>query len=349
MSLGISACPFHLLFKHPFGTAHGVRSGTDSVFVRLEQDGVFGHGEATMPPYVPEDQGSVLAVLASLDLTGIDLPSDLGILLARSMHLVGSAPCARAALTTAAFDLAGKLLNRPTWQMLEVPEPVGARMMFTLGLCAFDHIPTRISELPECDVLKVKLDGSLDIERTAIIKGHWSKALFLDVNQGWRTEQQANVVLDAIQGIQVAGIEQPYPKDDLETNRLLQRWGRATVFADESVQGLPDVRDRGQGFGGVNIKLMKCGGLDQAKAMAEIARANGQQVLLGSMSESSLGCTAAAHLSGTADLLDLDGPWLIVNDPFKGIGTRKGRLTLPEGPGLGVDQTAQLDFSSICA
>lgn len=349
MPLRISVCPFHLRFKHPFGTAHGVRTGTDSVFVRMEQDGVFGFGEATMPPYVPENQASVLAALASVDLSGIDLPSDLGILLSMSLPLVDSDPCARAALTTAAYDLAGKLASRPTWQMLGVPEPAGTRMMFTLGLCALADIKARITELPECGVLKVKLDGSLDVERTTTVKDHWSKALFLDVNQGWHSEAQAHTVLDAIGTAQVSGIEQPYPKDELELNRLLQRSGRATVFADESVQGVTDAQHRSQGFGGVNIKIMKCGGLDQAKQMAEVARANGQQVMLGSMSESSLGCTTAAHLSGASDLVDLDGPWLIANDPFKGIGTREGRLILPGGTGLGVAQVAKLDFNPTCA
>lgn len=349
MSLRISVCPFHLLFKHPFGTAHGVRTGTDCVFVRLEQNGIFGYGEATMPPYVPENQHSVISVLRQADLADIDLPNDLDVLIGRNAHLVNSDPCARAALTTAAYDLVGKLVGRPVWQLIGVPEPDQIRMMFTLGLCAPEDIEARLAELPLCEVLKVKLDGVLDVQRTMAIKAHWPKALFLDVNQGWRTQEDATSVLATIEGTEVAGIEQPYHKDDLELNRWLQHSERVTVFADESVQGVADMPVRGSGFGGVNIKLMKCGGLDQAVQMMNMARTERQVLMLGSMSESSLGCTAAAHAASTAELLDLDGPWLIANDPFKGIGTRNGRLTMPEGSGLGVAQVAELDWNPFCA
>ena len=349
MSLHIGVCPFHLLFKHPFGTTHGVRTGTDCVFVRLEQNGVFGYGEATMPPYVPENQRSVVAVLRAVDFHGIDLPSGLNELLGRSSTMVSSDPCARAAIITAAYDLVGKLTDRSVYQVAEVPEPAGAKAMFTLGICALADIPLRLAELPECEVLKVKLDGIGDIERTTAINRLWKKKLFLDINQGWQTRKQATSYLSAIEGIELAGIEQPYLKDDLALNRWLQHNGSTTVYADESVQGLKDMLERASGFGGVNVKLMKCGGLDQARQMIDKAKASGQRVMLGSMSESSLGCTAAAHLSGLADLVDLDGPWLISNDPFKGIGVHEGRMHMPVGNGLGVVPDAELQFVPISA
>ncbi|MEO8067452.1 MAG: enolase C-terminal domain-like protein [Flavobacteriales bacterium] len=348
MSLRISVCPFHLLFKHPFGTAHGTRTGTDSVFVRLEQDGVFGYGEATMPPYVPETQRSVMAALRALDLHGVDLPSGLTDLLTRSQHLVSSDPSARAALVTAAFDLTGKFTDKAVWQLLGVPEPGKAQAMFTIGLCALEDIPSRLAELPVCEVLKVKLDGVLDVERTKAINRLWSRQLFLDVNQGWRIHEDAISLLDAIQSTEVAGIEQPYPKHDRKLNEWLQATGRAIVYADEAVQALPDM-DVVAGYGGVNIKLMKCGGLDQAVIMIELADANRQRVMLGSMSESSLGCTAAAHLSGRADLVDLDGPWLLANDPFDGLGLNAGRLVVPNRSGVGSEPIIAMEFTSISA
>ena len=98
-------------------------------------------------------------------------------------------------------------------------------------------------------------------------------------------------------------------------------------------------------FSGVNQKLMKCGGLDLAKAMADKARQLGMQVMLGSMSESSLGCSAMAQLAPEADIVDLDGPWLIKNDPFKGIEMVGGQLRLPDTPGMGADLVADLRFT----
>jgi L-Ala-D/L-Glu epimerase len=344
MSLRIRLCPFRLQFKHPFGTAHGVRTGTDCVFVRLEQNGIFGYGEATMPPYVSEDQGSVIAALNSLDLSGVQLPEGLDELIGRSSKLIHRAPCARAALVTAAYDLTGQLLGRPIWELLEQPEPSEAKAMFTLGICELRDIPQRLSELSACEVLKVKLDAVKDLERIAIIKHLWTSGLFLDVNQAWTTEAQATDVLSIINRGQLLGIEQPFAKDDLELNRWLERTRLATVYADESVQGLADMPERSKGFGGVNLKLMKCGGLDQALAMARTAAGDGQRVMLGSMSESSLGCTAAFHLAGSAELLDLDGPWLITNDPFTGIQVKSGGLSLERSAGVGVELVSPLSF-----
>ncbi|MBK7555644.1 MAG: hypothetical protein IPI55_13885 [Flavobacteriales bacterium] len=344
MSLRISLCPFHLQFKHPFGTAHGVRTGTDCVFVRLEQNGTFGYGEATMPPYVPENQRSVIAALNSIDLSAIDLLGGLDELIGRTNKLIFEAPCARAALVTAAYDLTGRLVGRPAWELLEQTVPGGAKAMFTLGVCDLKDIPERLLELPDCDVLKLKLNGVQDIRRVEMVNALWNKNLFLDVNQAWTNQSQAVEVLSTINSGQLLGIEQPFAKDELELNYRLQRTGAATVYADESVQGIADMPERSNGFGGVNLKLMKCGGLDQAMAMANAAVHAGQHVMLGSMSESSLGCTAAFHLSGSAHLLDLDGPWLIANDPFVGIGLDNGKHVLKRSAGLGVELVVQLPF-----
>lgn len=78
--------------------------------------------------------------------------------------------------------------------------------------------------------------------------------------------------------------------------------------------------------------------------LAERAKALDMQVMLGSMSESSLGCTALAQLGGQAQFLDLDGPWLIKNDPFTGITMEQGRMKLPGGAGIGASLTAELTF-----
>ncbi|QQR86224.1 MAG: hypothetical protein IPJ76_16750 [Flavobacteriales bacterium] len=341
----LAVCPYRLLFKHPFGTAHGIRTGTDSVFVRLEQDGVFGYGEATMPPYVAENQRTVLDRLAAWSGLQLSLPNDLGKALAQIDHWITEAPSARAALSMALVDLAGKLTSQPAWQLLEAPVPQGGRMMMTLGLCDLSEIPSRLEELPPVEVLKVKLNGENDVDRLQAVVRDWTRALFLDVNQGWKTNAQAEDVLGFINGCKVLGVEQPYEKNDLALNGWLQSRTELVVFADETVQGPADVRDKGAGFNGVNIKLQKCGGPDVARAMAKEILGLGKQVMLGSMSESSLGCTAAAHLSGLVGLLDLDGPWLIGNDPFVGLELYQGSVKMPDRPGLGTELTADLRFA----
>lgn len=345
----LAVCPYRLLFKRPFGTAHGVRTGTDSVFVRLDQDGVFGYGEATMPPYVAENQRTVLDRLAGWSGLQLSLPNDLDKALALLEPWITVAPSARAALSMALIDLAGKLAGQPAWRLLGTPIPAGGRMLMTLGMSDPTEIMERLAELPSAEVLKVKLNGSGDVERLQGIVPHWNKALFLDVNQGWKTRAQAEAVLGFINRMDIAGIEQPYGKDDLAMNAWLQSRTDLVVFADETVQGPADVREKAAAFRGVNIKLQKCGGLDVALGMANEILGLGKQAMLGSMSESSLGCTAAAHLSGLVGLLDLDGPWLIGNDPFVGLDLNQGLITMPERPGLGTELRTDLKFTPIGA
>lgn len=345
----LAFCPYRLLFKHPFGTAHGIRTGTDSVFVRLEQGGTFGYGEATMPPYVAENQRTVLERLASWSGQQWSLPDDLGKALDQLNSWVEEAPSARAALSMALIDLAGKVTGQPAWKLMGAPFPQGRGVMMTLGICDPDEIPQRLAELPDVGILKVKLNGEGDMDRLRTVVRHWRKTLFLDVNQGWNDTAQAAETVAFIEDLDVAGIEQPYGKDDVERNARLQGITKHTVFADETIQGPKDLLIRAHGFGGVNIKLQKCGGPDVALGMAQKIRAMGKHTMLGSMSESSLGCTAAAHLGGLAELLDLDGPWLIQNDPFHGLELQNGLAKLRELPGIGTELRAELGFTSFGA
>jgi L-Ala-D/L-Glu epimerase len=152
--------------------------------------------------------------------------------------------------------------------------------------------------------------------------------LLLDANQGWHSVDHALRILDLAGPERIIGLEQPFPVDRVDLQAELSRRTTVPVYADESVQGPEDLGRLAGIFQGVNIKLMKCGGLDIAIQMAMSAIQNGLKVMLGSMSEGSVGCGAMLHLAGLADVVDLDGPWLIANDPFEGVGLRDGRPTL---------------------
>jgi L-alanine-DL-glutamate epimerase-like enolase superfamily enzyme len=144
-------------------------------------------------------------------------------------------------------------------------------------------------------------------------------------------------------------MEQPFPKARPDLHAELKARTRVPVYADESVQDLGDLERTAMAFSGVNVKLMKCGGLDRAAVLVEAARSRGMKVMLGSMSESSLGCTAMAGLADRADVVDLDGPWLLANDPFKGLDIQEGRLMVPAGPGLGAIPIAPLHWTPFVA
>jgi len=344
MALRISYCPFRLLFRHPFATSHGVREGTDSIFIRLEEEGFTGYGEVTLPPYLkekPEDVIALLHQLASLRIA--DSSALLKVLDDGAVFGVGSPGC-RAGVHTALIDLLGKKAKRTAREILDLPDRGTAITLVTVGITPLAELEQRLRELPQSGALKVKvgLTGSMAmLNRIMELDG---RPLFLDANQGLAQVDEA-LELAALVGDRLVGLEQPFSTGMDTLQRSLQERIGTCVYGDESIQNEADIELQKGNFKGLNIKLMKCGGLDRAMKMAERGKALGMQVMLGSMSESSLGCTALAQLAGQAQVLDLDGPWLIKNDPFTGITMEQGNIRVPDGPGIGARLTVDLGFA----
>jgi L-alanine-DL-glutamate epimerase-like enolase superfamily enzyme len=349
--LKLSYAPYRLLFRTPFGTAHGMRDGTDAVFVRLQQDGVYGYGEATMPPYVDEDPERVVRMLHDPDLA-LALRSGteaLSTYLERPSSV--AAPAFRAALVASFKDLNNKLLSMSSSS--EFKGSGNAVPMVTLGHGEASGYAERVAALPSgFPALKIKLGTAADRKILAAVTTADDRPLLLDANQGWNSVEEAVGAINSIDPQRIIGIEQPFPKDRWDMHKALADDTGALVIADESVQDMADLERAVGVFGGVNLKLMKCGGTDQAGRMARRAHELGLKVMLGSMSESTLGCATMLALAGLADLADLDGPWLLSNDPFMGLGLVDGRFVLTEGTfGTGVEPRPgfELDWMPVCA
>jgi L-alanine-DL-glutamate epimerase-like enolase superfamily enzyme len=131
-------------------------------------------------------------------------------------------------------------------------------------------------------------------------------------------------------------VEQPMPAGSIEEMKWLRKRVHVPLMADESVETAADIPKLAGAFDAINIKLMKAGGIQEAMRMIWLAKSLGMKIMLGCMIESSVGITAAAHLSPLVDYADLDGNLLISNDPFVGVKVVHGKLILPDGPGLGV-------------
>jgi L-alanine-DL-glutamate epimerase-like enolase superfamily enzyme len=187
-------------------------------------------------------------------------------------------------------------------------------------------------------VIKIKLGSDDDEARVAAIRRARPDAtLYIDANAAW-TAEEAIAQIRRIAAYDLALIEQPTAKDDIEGMGQVQAAVDVPVVADESLQTLADVdRLAAAGVRGINLKLMKVGGVGPGLAIIHRARELGLQVMLGCMVETSLGVTAMAHLSGLADWLDLDAPLLIRNDPFSGLQyDDQAQIHLPSRPGIGV-------------
>ncbi|MFZ1616325.1 MAG: enolase C-terminal domain-like protein [Flavobacteriales bacterium] len=346
--LQISYAPYRLLFKHPFETSHGIREGTDSIFIRLEENGITGYGEVTLPPYLKEKPQDVVDQLLGTALAGVNSKEGLATHLnapeAWNDHQQGC----RAGLHMALTDLIGKEQQISIGQLLNIDNTKSYRVLMTIGITPVPRVAEQLQELPKSDFLKVKMNGPGSIPMLREVLKNDQRPVFIDGNQGMLSVLE---VLDVcrVAGERLVGLEQPFAVKDVVLQQELQRLLSVCIYGDEAIWGVNDLERTPGTFGGVNIKLMKCGGLDRAKAMTDLAAESGLKVMLGCMSESSLGCTAMAHLAGAADLLDLDGPSLIKNDPFEGMRMKNGKLVMPEAPGIGANLKAELEFKRICA
>jgi len=235
---------------------------------------------------------------------------------------------AKAALDIALWNLKASIENKTISQLLGIDIASPALCTYTLGIAPFEEVKLKIAfaDANGFQLLKIKLDGENDEEVIGNFKKLSDKPFVVDVNQAWKSVDEAIKKNDWLKSLGCLLVEQPMPKDLLEEMKLLKSKSSLPLYADESCQRLSDIEKLSDSFHGINIKLMKCGGISEAFAMIKKARELGLKILMGCMSESSVGCNAAAQLSSLVDYADLDGPYLTSNDPFKGIEIVGGKV-----------------------
>jgi L-alanine-DL-glutamate epimerase-like enolase superfamily enzyme len=209
------------------------------------------------------------------------------------------------------------------------------RSTFTIGMDTTDKVRAKVIEAADYPVLKIKLGGARDLELLQAIRGATDRELRVDANCGW-TSAHAVAMLPVLAEFGVTLLEQPVAPMDHDGLAQVRRHARIPVIADESCVTSRDIPALVGKVDGINIKLAKCGSLREALRMIAIARAHSMMVMIGCMIESSLGITAAAHLTPLVDVVDLDGAALLSQDPFIGATIDGGQVRLPDGPGLGV-------------
>jgi L-alanine-DL-glutamate epimerase-like enolase superfamily enzyme len=261
---------------------------------------------------------------------------------ARFAALVPKNGAARAALSAALHDLVGKRLGQPLWRLWGLDAARAPSSSFTIGLDTAEQMRVKVAEAAPYPILKIKLGTDRDEAILRAVRDATDKPLRVDANAGW-TRERALQMLPVLKEYGVEFLEQPLPPDDLEGIAAVRRRGVLPVVADESCIVATDIPRLAGAVDGINIKLAKCGSLREALRMIATARAHGMLVMVGCMIESSLGITAAAHVTPLVDAADLDGAALTANDPFVGATIDGGKIRLPSGPGLGVRRRADRD------
>lgn len=324
-----------LKLRNPFRLSYGTSETRHAFWIRLAGDA--GWGEGTIPPYYGVDQGAMTALWDAAAQREDALPDEVEQVEAW-VGLDGPAP-ARCALELALYDRIARRRWLALWQLLGLPKPLPQPTSVTIAIDTPQAMARMAQELAGFPVLKIKLGGDAEnLDRLAAVRSARPDArLRIDANAGWSFEV-AEENLRRMEAFRLEMVEQPLAKEAIAEMGLLQSRTPVPIVADESVQSLADVqRLADAGVRGVNVKLMKVGGLTPALRVIRLARERGMHVMLGCMVETSIGTTAMAHLMGLADWCDLDAPMLISNDPFAGVTYGEGaQIIVPDRPGIGV-------------
>lgn len=317
MKIEITTVPYRLNFRYPFRIAHGMRTGTDVVYVRAMCGGFSGFGEATLPPYLPDNVENTVSFFRDTYFDTLTFPCSPQEINAGVEEMFEGNYPAKAALDMALWQLKSRIENKPLQELLKVPSEGEVPHSYTLGIGSKREMAEKITLalMEGFEFFKLKLDG---VEDNRIIEDYsllTRKPFAVDANQAWNNMDQVQKTLELLEQNRCVLIEQPFRKEDRSFTALLRDKTKIPILADEACQVPNDIEKLSSVFDGINIKLQKCGGISPALKMISKARELKMKILIGCMSESSVGCNAAEVLAPMCDWADLDGPWLIDNDP----------------------------------
>lgn len=328
---------FDAQMRHVFTIANSSRTTTPIVLTEIEWDGYVGYGEAAMPPYLGETQASVIEFLKKVDLSRFSSPFEIQDILTYVDAITSNNTAAKASVDIALHDLVGKIMGQPWWKIWGFNPAITPNTSFTVGLDTEEVVKEKTREASPYKVIKVKLgrDEKTDKMMVNAIRSVTDTIICVDANQGWKDKHYALEMINWLNERNVNMIEQPMPKLLLDEAAWLTERSPLPVIADEACQRLTDIHKLKGAYHGINIKLMKCTGLREAREMVTLAKAFNMRLMMGCMTETSCAISAAAQLAPEMEWADLDGNLLISNDVFSGMKIVDGKVTLSDTPGIG--------------
>jgi L-Ala-D/L-Glu epimerase len=331
-----------LLLRHTWTISRNSSDFKDNVFIRVERDGVTGWGEAA--PNVRYNQSAEQTIAAIEKARALVEAGDwlqYASLREQWERAITDQSCACAVLDIAILDWVGRKLNVPLYRLFGLDASKTPVTTFSIGIDSPEVIRQKVKEAKDFPVLKIKVGTENDAQIVAAVREATDRPLRVDANEGWRDKQQALEKIQWLQRMGVELIEQPLPAAMIEETAWLRERVEIPIIADEAVKRAGDIPKLAGAYDGINIKLMKAGGVQEAMRMIHVARALGLKIMLGCMIESSVAVSAAAQISPLVDYADLDGNLLISNDPFVGVSVKEGKLILSDRPGLGISERAE--------
>ncbi|MFD2936797.1 dipeptide epimerase [Spirosoma flavum] len=326
-----------LRLNHTFTIAHDSRDVQPTLIVELRDGEYSGFGEATATRYYGITIDGMVAALDALR-NSIEAHSltDPEVFWADMQPHLAKDPFALCALDQAAWDLWAKRRKQPLYKLWNLNPANSPLTDYTIGLDTPERMVEKMQERP-WPLYKIKLGRpEMDLILVDALRQHTDAVFRVDANCGWSAVDTV-AKSEKLQALGVEFIEQPLPADDWAGAKLVYEQSVLPIIADESCIVESDVDQCAGYFHGVNIKLTKCGGLTPARRMIARARELGLHVMVGCMTESSVGISAIAQLLPLLDYADLDGAMLIANDPATGVTFEYGKVVYATENGTGVN------------
>jgi L-Ala-D/L-Glu epimerase / N-acetyl-D-glutamate racemase len=334
MKLTITSKAFQLPLKHPFTTSRYTVTVQNTVIVSITNGDITGYGEATVNPYynstVEKLQASIRGVESVIENTNGIAPEMLWQQLEPKLRDDYFALCA---IDCAYWDFYAKFHNRTTrsfWSDNKMSMP---QSNYTIGIDSIEKMKQKILETP-WPIYKIKLGTEHDVEIISELRQITNAIFRIDANCAWAVQETLDNAIQ-LKKLGVEFIEQPLKADDWEGMKILKQRSVLPLIADESCQRFEDVEPCAEMFHGINIKLMKSGGITSALKMIELARSKKIKVMAGCMTESSIGISSLVQIAPLLDYIDADGALLLKDDIAEGVILVNGNIIFSHknGPG----------------
>lgn len=335
MSTMLSFQFYDLTLKHPFTISRYTVNIQKTVVVCITDGDFSGYGEATVNPYyqstVEKLSASLSKVKEKINFNEFLHPKQMW---QQVSELLQDDYFALCAVDMAYWDYYSKKNNktlRSFWSDENESTPITS---YTIGIDTIEVMQEKIIEMP-WPIYKIKLGTKNDIQIVEQLRKITSSTFRIDANCAWTAEETLRYV-PILKELNVEFIEQPLKAEDIEGMKKVKAHSVLPIIADESCQKEQDVALCSELFHGINIKLMKCGGITPALRMIENAKEKKLLLMAGCMTESTVGISGLVQIAPLLDYLDADGALLLSIDIATGATFNYGKIVYPETYGTGV-------------
>jgi len=326
---------FNLQLKDTFTISRRSYDTQASLIVELQSDGYSGFGEATSNPYykitVDSMQHNLEKIIPFIESITDETPE---IFWHNAHKLLSHDMFALCALDIAYNDLYARKKGRKLYELWGYSIDHNPKTDYTIGIDSIEKMVSKMKEMP-WPIYKIKLGTKEDIAIVTELRKHTNAIFRIDANCGWTASETINNAIE-LKKLGVEFLEQPLKADNWEGHKEVFTHSVLPIIADESCIIEEDVAKCHNHFHGINVKLVKCGGLTPARRMISQAKKLGMKTMVGCMTESSVGISAIAHLLPELDFVDMDGALLLSNDIATGVTITDGIIKYSDLNGTGV-------------